>query len=217
MQSVGNPSFCKDQKRKLLRHRHFCNEFAANNGPEGLRDDFIYQPSISSFWYHPSMVCFVLLGFIQVYSVFRVLHIHSISRVKNELNPFPSTALYLSLSMPIVKDAPDWYWMVCLSSLEASSYLWTISADCLSLESSLIPCLFHPAQHSAQTEIRWSHIQFDKISISLSPPGHGLTCSLLKFVDWITSQTLAIRLVICILSYKILRDLILQCTARSAE
>ena len=92
------------------------------------------------------MVCFVLLGFIQVYSVFRVLHIHSISRVKNELNPFPSTALYLSLSMPIVKDAPDWYWIVCLSSLEASSYLWTISADCLSLESSQIPCLLHPAQ-----------------------------------------------------------------------
>ena len=125
VQSVGYPSFCKDQKRKLLRHRHFCNEFAANNGPEGLRDDFIYQPSISSFWYHPSMVCFVLLGFIQVYSVFSGDCIHSITRVK-------MIESLLCASMPIVTDAPDWYWIVCLSTLGAMFIsLWTISADCL--------------------------------------------------------------------------------------
>ena len=162
MQSVGHPSFCKDQKRKLLRHRHFCNEFAANNRPRDKEMTLFANPTfrvldIILLWFVLS--CMGSFSSIQ----YSECCTHSISRVKMNWIPSP-TALYLSLY------CKGWYWMICLSSLEASSYLWTISADCLSLESSRIPYLFHPALHSAQTERMVTYIQFDKISISLSPP-----------------------------------------------
>ena len=45
VQSVRNPSFCKDQQRKLLCHRHFCNEFAANNRPEDKEMTLFTNPT----------------------------------------------------------------------------------------------------------------------------------------------------------------------------
>ena len=128
------------------------------------------------------MVCLVLHGFIQVYSVFRVLHSFNIQG-KNELNPFP----YCSIPLSIVKDAPEWYWMACLSNLEASSYLWTISADCLSLESSQIPNQPLPPFSAPCTNrkmVTYSDWQ------DINQLGHGLVCSLLEFVDWVNVNIL---------------------------
>ena len=124
VQSESYPSRGKDQKRKLLCHRHFCNEFAANNRPEDKEMTLFTNPT---FWVSIIilLLCFVLLRFIQVYSVFSRDCIHSITRVK-------MIESLLCASRPIVTDAPDWYWIVCLSTLGAMFIsLWTISADCL--------------------------------------------------------------------------------------
>ena len=95
MQSVGHPSFCKDQKRKLLRHRHFCNEFAANNRPRDKEMTLFANPTFR-------VLDIILLWFVlSCMDSFRSIQYsecctHSISRVKMNWIPSP-TALYLSL------------------------------------------------------------------------------------------------------------------------
>lgn len=97
VQSAGYPSFCKDQKRKLLRHRHFCNEFAANNRPGDKEMTLFTNPAFR-------VLDIILLWFVlSSLGSFRSIQysercIHSISRVKMNWIPSP-TALYLSLCL----------------------------------------------------------------------------------------------------------------------
>ena len=188
VQSESYPSRGKDQKRKLLCHRHFCNEFAANNRPEDKEMTLFTNPT---FWVSIIilLLCFVLLRFIQVYSVFSGDCIHSITRVK----------MIESLLCAYCKGCT---WLI-LNSL--SKHPWSnvhISVDHLCR-------LFISDSNPPITFRRDGHIQFDMISIScVRPPGMEMYVNMLiahTILDCCgypsLNQTIAIKLVICILRY----------------
>ena len=134
---------------------------------------------------------------------YSVLHSFNIQS-KNELNPSPG--LYTSI---LYAHCEGCTWLI-LNGLSKHPWSLFISVDhiCRLFISWIIsdslspPCTGRRAGH-------WSHIQIDKISIllsaSVSPPGMEMSASAQCSHSYTRysslSQTLAIKLVICILRY----------------